>query len=144
MKEDEIFKKFIETIQNKIKKSEEEQYSKKVIQEYTNPTNFGFLINPDAKAKIKGPCGDTMKIELKINKEKIEDARFWTDGCGPTIACGNMLTKIIKNLTLNEANKINDSKLLKALDNLPEGHQHCATLSVNTLHKALGNINNNK
>ena len=51
-----------------------------------------------------------------------------------------MLTKIIKNLTLNEANKITDSELINALDKLPKEHQHCATLSVNTLQKALDNF----
>ena len=112
-----------------------------MIHEYNNPINFGKIKNPDAKAKIKGPCGDTMKIELKIKNKIIKDARFWTDGCGPTIACGNMLTKLIKNINVKDANNITDFELIKALDNLPENHKHCATLSVNTLQKALKNIN---
>jgi len=131
------FLRFIEKIQDKIKKSEEKLFSKKVIEEYNNPVNFGHFKNPDAQAEIEGPCGDTMKIELKINNNKIEDARFWTDGCGPTIACGNMLTKIVKNLSLNEANKITDIYLINQLDDLPNEHKHCATLSINTLKKAI-------
>jgi len=134
------FSNFIKKIQDKINKYEEEIYSKKVIYEYNNPNNFGTIKNPDAKAEIKGPCGDTMKIELKIKNDVIKDARFWTDGCGPTIACGNMLTKLIKNNSIEDANKITDFKLLEALDDLPENHRHCATLSVNTLRKALKNF----
>ncbi len=137
MNENEDFDEMVKNIQNKIISSEEKLYSKKVINEFHNPTNFGFLKNPDAKASIKGPCGDTMKIELKIKEGKIEDARFWTDGCGATIACGNMLTKMIKNLSLNEVKKITNIDLLKALDDLPEEHKHCAILSINTLNKAL-------
>ena len=62
------FSNFIKKIQDKINRYEEEIYSKKVIYEYNNPNNFGTIKNPDAKAETKGPCGDTMKIELKIEK----------------------------------------------------------------------------
>ena len=92
---DDDFIKLLNKLQRKIEYDEEKTYSKIVIHEYRNPSNFGILENPDTKGEIKGPCGDTMKITLKIKDEKIIDARFWTDGCGATIACGSMMIKII-------------------------------------------------
>ena len=80
MTEDDL-EKLLEELQQKIEYDEEETYSKVVIEEYRNPSNFGVLKNPDALGEIKGPCGDTMKIGLKIKDLKITDARFWTDGC---------------------------------------------------------------
>lgn len=133
------FEKLIEELQRKIEFDEEEIYSKKVIQEYRNPSNFGILDSPDAFAKIKGPCGDIMKISLKIDKGKIKNANFWTDGCGATIACGSMLTKIIKGLLIEEVKKISSSKLIKTLDGLPVEHLHCSNLAVDTLQKAIRN-----
>jgi len=127
----------VKKIQKKIEHDEEKTYSKVAIREYRNPTNFGILEHPDAVGVIKGSCGDTMKITLKIVNGKIQDARFWTDGCGETLACGNMLMKMIKIKTLLEAMSISQEDLLKALDGLPENHSHCAKLSVNTLHKAI-------
>ena len=134
---DDDFLKMLEKLQQKIEYEEEQTYSKIVINEYRNPSNFGVLDNPDAVATIKGPCGDTMKISLKIDKLKITDARFWTDGCGATIACGNMLTKMIIGNSIVKTSKITDSDLIEALDGLPKEHKHCALLSVNTLHKAI-------
>jgi len=136
---DDTFIKFLEELQRKIEYEEEQTYSKVVIREYRNPSNFGDIENPDAVGKIKGPCGDTMKISLKIEKGSIKDACFWTDGCGATIACGSMLTKIIKGKTLRDANEISITQLLEALEGLPIEHHHCTVLAINTLQEAIKN-----
>ena len=139
---DDDLEKLLEELQRKIEYEEESTYSKTVIHEYRNPSNFGVLKNPDALGKIKGPCGDTMKISLKIENREIKDANFWTDGCGATIACGSMLTKMIKSKTLQVANEISTSQLLKALEGLPIEHQHCALLAINTLQNAIKKYSN--
>jgi len=136
MTEDEL-EKTIKELQEKIEQDEEKTYSKIVIKEYRNPTNFGILEHPDADGTIKGPCGDTMKITIKIKNGKIKDARFWTDGCGATIACGNMLTKMIKRKKPSEALEISQDDLIKKLNGLPKEHSHCAKLTLITLDKAL-------
>lgn len=138
---DDYLEKLLEQLQRKIEYDEEKIYSKIVIRECKNPSNFGILDDPDAFAKIKGPCGDTMKITLRIKDRKISGARFWTDGCGATIACGSMVTKIIKGKNLDEVNTITNIQLLEALDGLPEENQHCAKLAVDTLHKAIKSYN---
>jgi nitrogen fixation NifU-like protein len=129
----------LKELQRKIEYNEKQTYSKEVIREYRNPNNFGILKDPDAFGEIKGPCGDTMKISLKIEKMKIKQAFFWTDGCGATIACGSMLTKIIKGKNLQEANDISSPQLLEVLRGLPREHHHCTVLSINTLQKAIKN-----
>jgi len=136
MVDDELGK-TIKEIQRKIDYDEEQTYSKVVIREYRNPGNFGVLEHPDAVGMIKGPCGDTMKITLKIVKGKIQDARFWTDGCGGSLACGNMLTKMIKGKTPHDALEISQKDLINKLDGLPKEHSHCAKLSVITLCEAI-------
>ncbi|MBN2066783.1 MAG: iron-sulfur cluster assembly scaffold protein [Candidatus Thermoplasmatota archaeon] len=137
MSSDEDFEEMVKNLQQKIDRDEEETYSKKVIKEYRSPTNFGFIENPDATGQIKGPCGDTVQIDLRIKGNIIQDAHFWTDGCGASIACGNMLTKMITGLSLGEAKRITEVRLLEVLGGLPEEHMHCATLAIMTLQKAL-------
>ena len=68
---------------------------------------------------------------------KIKQAFFWTDGCGASIACGSMLTKLLKGKTIKEAADITNEELIKALDGLPKEHMHCSKLAVNTLQTAL-------
>jgi len=133
------FVKMVKKLQKKIEYDEEQTYSKVVIKEYRNPINFGFLEHPNAVGVIKGPCSDTMKITLKIENGKIKDARFWTDGCGATLAAGNMLIKMVKGKTLQEANNVNPKQLIDTLEGLPKEHIHCALLAVNTLHKSIEN-----
>ncbi len=141
---DNDFDKLLEELQQKIEYEEEQIYSKVVIRECKNPSNFGILDEPDAYGEIKGPCGDTMKISLRVEKRRIKDAYFWTDGCGATIACGSMLTKILKGKTIQEAKKYTSSELLITLDGLPVEHQHCPILAINTLQQAIKNYDDER
>jgi len=137
MNKDKDFEEMVKELQRKIDRDEEDTYSKKVIKEYRNPVNFGFIENPDVAGKVKGPCNDTMRVDLRVKKNVIQNARFWTDGCGASIACGNMLTSMIKGKNIDEVNGISSEKLLGVLDGLPEEHQHCAKLAVDTLYKVV-------
>jgi nitrogen fixation NifU-like protein len=139
MVHDKDFTLLIREIQQEIDKVEEKKYSRKVINEYRHPTNFGTLHHPNGKGKITGPCGDTMNISLRIAKGEIHAARFFTDGCGPTVACGNMLTKMVHGRTVKEALHISTDMLIKELDGLPSENKHCAELAISTLHVALNN-----
>jgi len=136
---DDDFVKLLEELQQKIEYGDVQKYSKVVIHEFRNPSNFAILDNSDAIGEIKGPCGDTMKITLEISNGRITNACFCTDGCGPTIACGSMLTKMIKGKYLREIKDISSLQLLEALEGLPVEHTHCSILAINTLHKAIKN-----
>ncbi len=114
-------------------------YSAKVITESSNPSNRGRMPDPDAYGIIHGCCGDTMEIYLRLNGGKIEEATFATDGRESAIACGSMLTKMVRGMSLEEADKIVPENLTAALDGLPEAKVHCAKLTLNTLREAVAN-----
>ena len=63
------------------------------------PVNLGRMNDPSGSAWIKGLCGDTMEMYLSINEGTITDARFFTDGCAPTHACGSLVTRLVKGRT---------------------------------------------
>ncbi|MEA3457697.1 MAG: iron-sulfur cluster assembly scaffold protein [Candidatus Thermoplasmatota archaeon] len=138
---DDDFVKMVEELQKKIEYEEEKTYSQIVIREYQDPTNFGVLKRPDAIGKVTGSCNDMMKITIRAGHGIISDARFWTDGCGATVACGSMLMKMVKGKTIEEVQCISRDDLLKAVDGLPEEHLHCAKLAVDTLHSTLKQLN---
>ena len=139
MSSDEDFENMIKDLQSKIEHDEENVYSKTVVNEYRNPNNFGVIENSDAFGEVKGPCNDTMKISLKIKEGKIVDAYFWTDGCGASIACGSMLTKMITGKTVETALDITSEKLTDILGGLPKENLHCTVLAINTLQEAIKN-----
>ncbi len=99
--------------------------------------NMGALDHPDAQGFFIGRCGDRMQIDLRIIKDRIIEARFLPEGCGATLACGSMLTKMACTKTLEEAQKITADELTAALDGLPDDHLHCAELAVMTLREAV-------
>lgn len=138
-KENDQFENLVSEIKASIQEEEIAIYSKKVIQEYHNPQNVGRIIEPDGFAIITGPCGDTMEFYINVKNGRIIEINFMTDGCGSSIACGSMTTRLAKSRNLNDAMKITNQDILDALDGLPEEYIHCAKLAVDTLHKAIHN-----
>jgi nitrogen fixation NifU-like protein len=114
-------------------------YSQKTINYAMNPRNVGRIKNADGYAKVTGPCGDTIEMSLKIKIGKIVDAKFWTDGCGTSIACSSMATELLKDKSVAEALKIDSEFILNALNGLPESDVHCAVLASDTLRAAIRN-----
>lgn len=139
-KRDTDFDQFVTQLQNEIDTQECALYSAKVIEHSHHPTHFGRMDNPGAWGKVHGWCGDTMEIYLQLDDERIEAATFVTDGCGPTLACGNVLTSMVQGLTLEEAARIMPEMVITALDGLPKENEHCAELAVSTLQNALFNL----
>lgn len=111
-------------------------YSDTVIDQAMNPRNVGDMPDADGFARVTGPCGDTMEIWLKVKNGNI-DATFLTDGCGPSIASGSMVTEMAKGKSITEAQKITQRNVLDALGGLPEASEHCALLATNTLKAAI-------
>ncbi|MBN2547746.1 MAG: P-loop NTPase [Anaerolineales bacterium] len=129
----------IPAIHVEIRKKSDQSLSAIARQLIESQENVGSLENPDARGKIRGWCGDSMQIDLRLSGETIQEARFTTDGCKATIACGCMITRLARGKTRHEAKQITPEDLIAALDGLPKAHEHCAELAVNTLRQAIEN-----
>jgi len=112
-------------------------YSEKTIDHFLNPRNLAGIADPDGFARVTGPCGDTMEIRLKVKDGRVLNTSFWTDGCGPSIASGSMVTELAKSKNVSEARKIAQQDVLDGLGGLPEESLHCALLAANTLKEAI-------
>lgn len=114
-------------------------YSETVLDYAMNPRNAGAMQSYDGFAKINGPCGDTMQIWICVNNDIITGATFLTDGCGPSIASGSMITTMVIGKSVSEAQQISQQDVLTALGRLPEESEHCPLLAADTLKAALNN-----
>ena len=113
-------------------------YSAKVIDHFTNPRNVGEIKDADGVGEIGNPvCGDIMKLYIKVKDGRIVDAKFKTFGCGAAIATSSMITELVKNKTLEEAEKISRKTVADALDGLPPVKMHCSNLAADAMHKAI-------
>jgi len=112
-------------------------YSETVIDHAMNPRNAGKIPNPDGFGSATSACGETMEIRLKAKDGKISDAAFWTNGCSTTVACGSIVSELIKGEDASQALAIGQNDILEALGGLPEGNQHCALLAANAVKAAV-------
>jgi nitrogen fixation NifU-like protein len=119
-------------------------YSQTVLDHIREPRNAGSMANADGHAMITGPCGDTMEIWLRVRDGTIEQAAFWTDGCGTTIAAGSMATELAKGKRVSHALGIAQQDVLDALGGLPEDSVHCALLAANTMRAAVRDYLNSR
>ena len=131
------FERWVAALQRAFLEREQELFSAVVLQEARQPQNMGVMLDPDGHALVCGPCGDIMEMFLRVRDSRIEIVAFMTDGCGPTVACGSMLTKMAQGKSLEEAAAIEAADLIVALDGLPPEHIHCATLAVRTLQEVI-------
>ena len=112
-------------------------YSKTTTEYILHPRNDGAVQDPDGYANSRSGCGETMKIWLKLNRDRIRQTGFWTDGCAATIACGSMASELARGRSVAEAMSIDAREIADALIDLPEGNFHCADLAAQTLRAAL-------
>ena len=129
--------KFVEKVQKEISREDRKIFSETALDHAYNPRNVGKIEDAAGIGKFTGPCGDTMHIYLKIINKRIVDARFLTDGCGATAACGSVITELVKEKSIDDALMIESEEILRLLDGLPEENKHCSILAVNTLRTAI-------
>lgn len=136
MDEEKIKKEMIDLLMEKITGG----LSDRVVDYGSNPRNYGSLEKPDGYAKIKGPCGDTMEMYLKISNDKVIEISYTTDGCMTSHAAGTAATVMAKGQPVRDCIRINQSSILEHLGGMPADSEHCALLAANTFHKALRNF----
>ena len=115
-------------------------YSEKVLDHYENPRNvgsFGKDADNIGTGMVGAPaCGDVMKLQIKVEKGIITDAKFKTYGCGSAIASSSLVTEWVKGKTLDEARKITNSRIAEELA-LPPVKIHCSILAEDAIKAAI-------
>ncbi len=113
-------------------------YSEKVMDHFMNPRNVGEIENPDGVGEEGNPtCGDVMRISIKVEGDRIIDAKFKTFGCGAAIAVSSMITEMVKGKTLDEALSISKQNIADELGGLPAQKLHCSVLGSDALRMAI-------
>ncbi len=120
-------------------------YSEKVMDHFMEPRNMGDIKDADAVGTVGNPaCGDVMRLYIKVEGDKIAEAKFKTFGCGAAIATSSMATEMIKDKTLEEALKITNDAVAEALDGLPPNKMHCSVLAQEAIEAAIKNYKEKK
>jgi nitrogen fixation NifU-like protein len=81
-------------------------------------------------------CGDVMKLQIKVEKDIIQDAVFKCYGCGSAIASSSIITEMLKGMTLDDAEQIKNVEVVEQL-NLPPVKIHCSVLAEDSIKAAI-------
>lgn len=116
-------------------------YSEKAITYYLDKPNMGILDDADQVSELTGPCGDTMKIYLKMEKGRIKDAKIQVLGCPGAVASAMAAMEMIRGKTLKEVRDLKDRDIFRILEDVPNEKQHCIRLTNKTIQKAIEEYN---
>lgn len=120
-------------------------YGNKVKEHYTNPKNIGSFGKEEKNIGtgiVGAPaCGDVMKLQIKVEDNKIVEARFKTFGCGSAIASSSLITEMVKNKTLDDALTIKNTDIAEELE-LPPVKLHCSVLAEEAIRAAIEDYKN--
>ena len=115
-------------------------YSEKVLDHYENPRNVGKLDKLDINVgtgMVGAPaCGDVMCLQIKVEDNVIQDAKFKTYGCGSAIASSSLVTEWVKGMSLDDAAQIKNIDLANELA-LPPVKIHCSVLAEDAIKAAI-------
>ncbi len=115
-------------------------FTPRVIDHWRRPRNFRRLPAPDVVHEaVSAVCGDRIRLELRLEGERVAEAAFRGDGCALAIAAASMLTELLPGRSLAEAAAIPDRALLDSFDrSLPDNRRPCVLLPLVALRAALG------
>ncbi len=107
-------------------------YTQKMLDIFKNPQNAGGLQGATAVSRyVDETYGDVIKFYLKANLETdvIEQARFKTMGGVVAIAASSLVTELVTNLPLKDAEEIDEGNLLEVFGQVPQ-EKFCVLSSV--------------
>ena len=120
-------------------------YSDKVVDHYERPRNVGSMDsgNADVGTGLVGApeCGDVMKLQIKVEDDKIVDAKFKTFGCGSAIAASSLATEWVKDRSIDEAMELSNTEIVEELS-LPPVKIHCSVLAEDAIKAAISDYKN--
>lgn len=131
-----------------------DHYSNKVADRMNNPRNLGEISEEDAKAIGARlivadwgaeSCGDAVRLYWAVDEktEKIVKGSFKSFGCGTAIASSDMMVELCLGKTVEEAMKITNLDVEKALrDNpdepaVPPQKMHCSVMAYDVIKQAV-------
>ena len=129
-----------------------EEYSKKVQERMNNPQYLGEFTEEEAEKRgLKlivadfgaEACGDAVRLFWLVDKNGIiQDARFKSFGCGTAIASSDMMTELTIGKSVDEATKITNLDVEKALRDepntpaFPPQKMHCSVMAYDVIIEA--------
>ncbi len=82
-------------------------YQQLILEHYRSPRNKAELPEKTVEIHMANPvCGDEIRLQLRIEGDRIEDAKFVGQGCSISQAAVSMMTSLLQGRSLDEADAL--------------------------------------
>src|SRR5687768_11287646 len=99
-------------------------YQEIILDHNRRPRNYGELAGADRTVAGRNPlCGDEMTLWVRIDEDRIADARFVAKGCAVSKASASLMTTAVKGKTRGEAEALFDRFHKLVTGKLPESER---------------------
>jgi len=112
-------------------------YSDKTIEYYLKKVHVGKIEKPSVVLSYTGPCGDTLKIYLRIDSDIIKEAKFEAIGCAGAFSAASALLEMVTGKNIDEVKDISEEDIIDHLGGVPETKTDCVRLARITFEKTL-------
>jgi len=113
------------------------KYSKVLISHFLKPKNVGQLKEYNAYAEGYNPKdGDTVKVFLLIEDDRIKDVSCLIKGCPRAIASASYTTEMVKGMNIKDVVNLDESTIREGLELLDKRFD-CIPMTLRAIKKAL-------
>ena len=86
------------------------------------------------------PCGDLVRVSVRVEGDRIAEAGFDAEGCGALTAAGSAVVELVEGGSFLDAARVGPDDVDAALGGLVPPKRHVAELAADALHGALGAV----
>ena len=105
------------------------------------PSGIGVLADaPHAGVAGGSPCGDLVRVTVRVEGERVVEAGFDAEGCGALTAAGSAVVELVEGGTFLEGAAVGTEDVVAALGGLVPPKWHAAQLTADALHRSLGAV----
>jgi tRNA-uridine 2-sulfurtransferase len=105
------------------------------------PAGRGVLADaPHAGAAGGAPCGDLLRVTVRVEGGLVIEAGFDAEGCGALTAAGSTVVELVEGASFLDAARIGSDEIDAALGGLVPPKRHVAELAADALHRSLGAV----
>ncbi len=114
-------------------------YREVILDHYRNPRNKGTLDPADYSYEDTNPlCGDEVRIDLRVESDRVADVKFTGRGCAVSQASASILTEMVQGQPLDEVKALTKDDLLEELGiPVSPARMKCALLGLKVLKAGL-------
>jgi NifU-like protein involved in Fe-S cluster formation len=113
-------------------------YSPELAEHIAHPRNVGEIENPSGIGDVTNDvCLDRIRLTVRVDGDRLTEAKVKASGCPPTIAAASVLTELIIGRSVEEVRALTRIDVANALGHLPPAKAHCTALAIDALRAAI-------